>query len=67
MLKKWVATNDARTRTAHSLASGQIVDMNEDFTVDGTPMSYAGDPKGGAKNVINCRCIIIYADEEDMT
>lgn len=66
MLKKWVATNDARTRTDHSLANGQIVDMDEDFTVGGTPMSYAGDPKGGAKNVINCRCIIIYADEEDM-
>ena len=66
MLKKWVATGDARTRTAHSLASGQIVDMNEDFIVDGRPMGYAGDPKGGAKNTINCRCIIIYADEEDM-
>lgn len=66
MLKKWVATNDARTRSTHASANGQIVDMNEDFIVGGMPMSYAGDPKGGAVNVINCRCVIIYADEQDM-
>ena len=66
MLKKWVATNDKRTRSAHALANGQIVDMNEDFMVGGVPMEYAGDPKGGASNVINCRCVIIYADERDM-
>lgn len=66
MQKKWVATNDARTRSAHAQANGQIVDMNEDFMVGGVPMSYAGDPKGGVANVINCRCVIIYADERDM-
>ena len=67
MLKKWVATNDARTRTAHAQANGQTVDMSEDFTVGGVPMGFAGDSKGGAKNVINCRCVIVYADERDMT
>ena len=66
MLKKWVATNDERTRSAHAEANGQIVDMNEDFTVGGVPMGYAGDSKGGASNVINCRCVIVYADERDM-
>ena len=66
MLKKWVSTSDARTRPAHASANGQIVDMNEDFTVGGMPMGYAGDSKGGAANVINCRCVIIYADERDM-
>ena len=66
MLKKWVATNDARTRSTHSQANGQVVDMSEDFTVGGVPMGYAGDSKGGAKNVINCRCVIVYADERDM-
>jgi len=29
-------------------------------------MDYAGDPKGGAANVVNCRCVIVYADERDM-
>tara|TARA_R110000737_G_scaffold309696_1_gene318111 strand:- start:863 stop:1681 length:819 start_codon:yes stop_codon:yes gene_type:complete len=66
MLKKWVATGDARTRSAHSAANGQTVDMNEDFTVGGMPMGFAGDTRGGSKNVINCRCIIVYADERDM-
>lgn len=66
MLKKWVATNDARTRTTHAQASGQIVDMDEDFIVGGVPMGFAGDSRGGAANVINCRCVIVYADERDM-
>ena len=56
MLKKWVATNDGRTRPTHAAASGQIVDMDEDFTVGGVPMGFAGDSRGGAANVINCRC-----------
>ena len=66
MQKKWVATNDARTRSAHSQANGQVVDMDEDFNIGGVPMGFAGDSKGGAKNVINCRCVIVYADERDM-
>jgi len=66
MKKRWVATNDKRTRSAHSLANGQTVDMNENFVVGGTNMEFAGDAKGGVKNVINCRCIIIYTDEADV-
>ena len=64
MKKQWVSTSDLRTRSAHSSANGQSVSMDEDFIVGGARMSYAGDPKGGARNVINCRCIIIYAEQE---
>lgn len=66
MLKRWVSTNDARTRPAHSSASGQTVDMDEDFIVGGVPMKFAGDSNGGAKNVVNCRCVIVYVDERDI-
>ena len=66
MLKKWVSVSDGRTRPAHASANGQIVDMSEDFLVGGVPMGYAGDSKGGAKNVINCRCVIVYVDERDV-
>ena len=66
MLKKWVATNDARTRPAHAAVNGQTVDMDEKFIVGGAEMNFAGDGAGGAKNVINCRCVIIYADEQDI-
>ena len=66
MMKKWVAVADERTRTAHVEANGQTVPMDEDFTIGGAKMEYAGDPKGGAKNVVNCRCVIVYVDEEDL-
>lgn len=66
MVKRWVSTNDARTRPAHATANGQIVDMDEKFNVGGAEMEYAGDSSGGAKNVVNCRCVIIYADEQDI-
>lgn len=66
MVKKWVATNDARTRPSHAAANGQTVSMDETFNIDGAEMEYAGDTKGGAKNVINCRCVIVYADAQDI-
>ena len=66
MLKQWVSANDARTRPSHAQASGQIVDMEESFIVGGVPMKYAGDSAGGAKNVVNCRCVIVYVDERDI-
>ena len=66
MLKQWVATIDARTRPTHATASGQITDIDETFLVGGTQMKFAGDSAGGAKNVINCRCVIVYVDERDM-
>ena len=66
MLKQWVATIDARTRPTHATASGQITDIDETFLVGGTEMKFAGDSAGGAKNVINCRCVIVYVDERDM-
>ena len=66
MLKQWVSANDARTRPTHASASGQTVDMDEDFIVGGVPMKFAGDSKGGAKNVVNCRCVIVYVDERDI-
>lgn len=66
MLKRWGATNDPRTRSAHSIANGQLREMDEDFDVDGLPMAHTGDPRGGARNNINCRCVIIYVDEQDV-
>ena len=66
MQKRWVSTADARTRTAHVLANGQIVDFDEDFLVGGSRMRFVGDPRGGARNVINCRCTIVYVNIEDV-
>ncbi len=66
MLKQWVAVNDLRTRSAHSSANGQVVDMDETFSVGGASMQFAGDPNGRSRNVINCRCVIVYVDERDV-
>ena len=65
--KRWVAVGDLRTRNSHALANGQVRDMDEDFDINGTPMSFPSDPKGGAKNVINCRCVLVYVDEDDLS
>jgi hypothetical protein len=44
---------------------GQKRRKEEDFNVDGVPMAYPGDPKGGAENVINCRCSLSWEPIED--
>jgi hypothetical protein len=66
MMKKWVATGDDRTRSSHAEANGQVRAMEEKFDIGGTQMEHAGDPAGGAKNNVNCRCVIVYADAEDI-
>ena len=67
--KRWVATNDIRTRSWHSAMNGVEVEADEDFTVyhNGIEykMGYTGDPRGGAANTINCRCITLYVSPED--
>ena len=49
---------------AHVTANGTTVPMDEAFVVDGASMQYTGDPNGGARNVINCRCVTLYIEEE---
>lgn len=66
MKKQWVATADARTRSNHAAMNGTVVEMEEDFLMpDGNRMKHVGDPRGGAANVINCRCVILYVDVDD--
>lgn len=66
LVKKWVATADGRTRSFHSSANGQEVPMDEDFLVGGARMRFVGDPRGGARNVINCRCTVVYINADDV-
>ena len=64
--KRWTTTLDPRSRTTHVQANGQTVGMDEDFVVGGRQMAYPGDPRGGAGNVINCRCVLLYVTPEDV-
>ena len=59
--KRWLPVMDARTRVSHAFMSSQpAIPMQSDFNVGGAAMSRPGDPKGGAANCINCRCVLAY-------
>lgn len=67
--KRWVSTNDERTRAHHRAVNGQEVRMDEDFIIPykgvDWRLQYAGDPRGGPHNTINCRCVVVYYEEGD--
>ena len=63
--KRWVASSDDRTRSAHAVMNGVEVGIDETFTVGGFQMRYPNDWRGGAGNVINCRCVLMYIEPED--
>lgn len=54
--KRWDATLDFRTRTAHAILDGQVVDMNDSFEVEGMEIRFPGDPHAHPSLVYNCRC-----------
>ena len=59
--KFWVPVQDARTRDNHAaMSSHDGIDLDENFNVGGVMMSRPSDPKGGAANVINCRCTLVH-------
>lgn len=60
MIKEWAAVEDSRTRPAHAEADGQRRDMNDTFNVGGASLKYPGDPSAPAKQIINCRCTVLY-------
>lgn len=69
--KKWVASDDERTRTTHAKAdfNNGIIEQNESFQVGGSKLRFPGDPQGAAKEIINCRCgirhIPVYDEGEE--
>lgn len=64
--KKWVHDHPKTPRSTHlDVAGRKPIDKDKDFNVGGVMMRYAGDPKGGAENVINCKCSTIYLPKED--
>lgn len=65
--KEWVAAKDDRTRDDefdHVDANGQVVLINEPFTVSGELLMYPGDTAGSAGNVINCRCAVVFVVDD---
>lgn len=68
--KQWSAVGDARTRSHHAAMNGVTVGNDEDFIVRAKGVEYrmahTHDPRGGAINNINCRCVTLYIAEEDV-
>lgn len=58
--QEWIATRDSRTREAHAAADGQTVAVGQPFDVGGASLAYPGDPNGGARNTVNCRCTVAF-------
>ena len=58
--KRWVSTEDQRTRPTHHAANDQVRAMDKLFDVGGAKMRYPRDPNGPPQEVINCRCVVLY-------
>lgn len=63
--QEWIATRDARTREAHASVDGQTIPIGQAFDVGGAQMAYPGDPAGGAKNTVNCRCTVAFLTPDE--
>ena len=60
VLRRWIANRgDGRTRNTHLAVKG-LKKVDEKFLVGGDLLRFPGDPRGSAKEVINCRCVIGY-------
>lgn len=70
VVKQWDSTLDARTRESHVAIDGQIREIDKPFS---NGLMFPGDPRGGAAEVINCRCALLqrarkalFEDEDDI-
>jgi hypothetical protein len=66
-VKRWLATEDARTRPDHVEADGQTVPFGQPFTVGGFQMQHPHDPTAPAKEVVNCRCVELLEIKNEPT
>lgn len=58
--KKWL-TGGTNIRPTHKAAEAQgWIDFNDTFKVGSYQMEHPGDPHGGAEEVINCKCVLIF-------
>ena len=56
MKRRWIATNDSRTRHWHAELGGVEVDIDEPWVNEFGEIMYPGDPSADPANTYNCRC-----------
>jgi len=65
--KKWKANIDNRERKTHRAANKlEYRDMGEAFNVGNSLMQRPHDPAGEAKEIIQCRCTLLYKRESEI-
>lgn len=65
ILKQWCATLDSRTRDSHRELDGKIVEVDEEFTINGVSAMFPGDFGDPAEDC-NCRCCILQRAKWDL-
>jgi uncharacterized protein with gpF-like domain len=58
--KVWRSARQKRTRPDHIAANNQKVKFDDYFIVGGERLRHPGDPRGSAKQVVNCRCVMKF-------
>lgn len=60
LLKRWIATADRKTRkthlSTHRRTFNDPIPVDQPFRVGNSDLMFPGDPRGEAKETINCRC-----------
>lgn len=57
--KRWVSRHDDRVRPTHREADGQVVPVDEDFTVGTSRLAFPGDPTAPIEEIAYCRCLAV--------
>jgi hypothetical protein len=57
LMKQWRRSMKEHERPAHTIADGQLVAVEKKFVINGARLDHPRDPKGPAKETINCGCI----------
>ena len=60
--KTWLSSGDDATRMSHRLLNGRTIPMNERFE---NGCLYPGDPAGAPGEIIDCRCDVVPAEDDD--
>lgn len=56
VVKQWDSTLDGKTRHSHRKVDGEIRELDDKFSNN---LMFPGDSKGGAGEVVNCRCALL--------
>lgn len=55
--KRWLQSSKLHRRPEHVVAHGQVRLVNEPYMVGGERLMHPRDPKGSARNTVNCGCL----------